>query len=228
MKKILVLAAMMAAVMVGRAEAGLIAYWNFNNPDNNAATSGTGTLAVAQGSGSLSWSGAAANLTYFGGTVTNMLDGDDRGLALALQNGANGANNGAHLEFNVSMTGKSELEISFAGQRTSTGFDSINVQWAVGAGAFNSFTTINDLASSMGTTTSTPAAIRTVNFLAVDSQIANQSDVRIRFVFSGGSTTSSAGNNRFDNVRFSAVPEPSALLLVGSVLGAGFLRRRRS
>jgi hypothetical protein len=47
-------------------------------------------------------------------------------------------------------------------------------------------------------------------------------------VFDGA--TGSTGNNRLDNITFSAtaIPEPSALLLVGSVIGAGALRRRRS
>jgi hypothetical protein len=207
-------------------EAALVAYWNFNNLATPSATSGTGSLGVSQGVGSLTWSGNSTNLVYFGGTVTNMQVGDDRGLAVALQNGLAGENNGDHLEFKISLVDLEDLSVSFAGQRTSTGFTAIDVSWAVGTGAFTTIATVNDLPSSMGTTTAVPAAIRTVDFSSVSDEIAGESDVRIRMTFSGGSTTAASGNVRLDNVTFIAVPEPTSALLGG--LGfVALLRRRR-
>ena len=216
-------------IMLGTANvyaSTLVAYWNFNNVDNPSATSGTGTLNVTQGSGSLTWSGNDINALYFAGTVTNMLSGDSRGLALALQNGTTGENNGAYLEFTLNLEELEDLTMSFAGQRTSSGFTTIDVSWAVGSGSFTSIASINDLPSSFGTTTTVPGAIRTVDFASVNESIGGETDVKIRMSFTGGDTGSATGNNRLDNIVFTAVPEPSTALL-GAIGLAALLRRRR-
>ena len=221
--------AITALAAASTSQAALVAYWNFNVPGDNAATTGTGTLNVTTGAGTLTWSGNPTNLTYFGGTVTNMQDGDDRGVALALQNGTSAVNNGSFLEFTLdltSLTTVQSLVLTFAAQRTSTGFDTITPSYAVGAGSFTDLAVVPTLETSMGTTTAVPGAIRTIDFASVNSSIAGESDVRIRLTFDGGSTSSTAGNNRFDNVTFTSVPEPSAALLGG--LGfLALLRRRR-
>ena len=203
----------------------LLSYWSFNNPDEPASTSGAGTLDVTEGSGTLSWSGQASNLVYFAGTVTNVVSGFDRGVALAIQNGTNGVNNGEHLEFGISMSGLQDLQMSFAVQRTSTGFTDIDVSWAVGAGSFTSIASFDDLPSSFGTTSEVPSAIRTIDFSSVNADVADESDVRIRMTFSGGNPSFATGNNRIDNVIFT-VPEPSTALF-GLMAALGFAVRRR-
>jgi hypothetical protein len=53
-------------------------------------------------------------------------------------------------------------------------------------------------------------------------------DAYLRLTLTGA--TAPAGNNRFDNIQFNAtaVPEPTSMLLAGSVaLGGVFLRLRR-
>lgn len=204
----------------------VIAYWNFNDPDNPAATSGTGTLNVTQGSGTLTWSGNPDNLVYFGGTVTNMQEGDDRGVAVALRNGTNGENNGSFLEFTLDLTGLEDLVLTFAAQRTNTGFTTATPSYAVGAGPFTTLATIPEFESSMGTTSENTDAIRTVDFSSANAEIAGQSDVRIRITLDGGDTSQAAGNNRFDNVTFTAVPEPTTALF-GCLGLLALLRRRR-
>jgi hypothetical protein len=224
-----------ALVNAGLAHGSTIAFWNFNSGTN--ATTGTfsaSTLDVTDGNGSLTFSNGTTGLVVFGGTVTNLPDpdpdGTGRGVALAIQNGDVGANNGSFLQINLDMTGLQDLGMSFAAQRTNNGFNAIDVSYAVGAGSYTSFFAVPTLESSMGTTSAVPASIRTVDFTSINGLIADQDDVRIRMTFSGGSTTASAGNNRFDNLTFTAnpVPEPSTVVLAAVGVGlVGFVARRR-
>ena len=207
----------------------LVAAWNFNS--GSSLTSGTfdatTTFAPSQGSGTLAFIGNdPGNVVVFGGTVTNLVEGDEtgRGVALAIRNGDVGANNGSFLEFGLDTSAHTNpLEMSFAGQRTSTGFTGIEVSVSSDGGVFVAVTTIDDLPSSMGTTAEVPEAIRTVNF---GSLIAD--DVRVRLTFFGGSTIAASGNNRLDNVQFNVIPEPSTYALIFGLLGLGgvLLRRR--
>ena len=223
-----------ALVNAGLAHGSTIAFWNFNSGTD--ATSGTfnaaTTLAVTEGSGTLTFSNGTTGLAVFAGTVTNLPspdpDGTGRGVALAIQNGTDGANNGSFLQINVDLTGLQNLGMSFAAQRTSTGFNAIDVSYAVGEGSYTSFFAVPTLETSMGTTSAVPASIRTVDFSSINNLIAGQDDVRIRMTFSGGSESASAGNNRFDNLTLTAVPEPSTVALAAMGLGlAGFAARRR-
>lgn len=226
-----------ALVNAGLAHGSTIAFWNFNS--GTSSTTGTfsaaTTFAVTEGSGTLTFSNGTTGLAVFGGTVTNLPspdpDATGRGVALAIQNGTSGANNGSFLQMNLDMTGLQDLGMSFAAQRTSTGFNAIDVSYAVGEGSYTSFFAVPLLEESMGTTSAVPASIRTVDFTSINGVIANQGDVRIRMTFSGGSTSSSAGNNRFDNLTLTAVPEPSTLGLAGvgvALAGLGAWGRRRT
>lgn len=196
-------------------DSGIFAFWNFNNGSD--ATSGTYSSAYLNSafdgtigsSASLSFSGDTG-LVVFGGTVTGLPspdpDGTGRGVALAIQNGTAAVNNGSFLEFSLNLTGLESLGMSFAGQRTNTGFDSILVSYSTDGGV--NFTelapnTIALLESGMGTTSAVPASIRSVDFSGITS-LNGAADARFRFTFGGGSTTSTAGNNRFDNWQFTA------------------------
>lgn len=226
LKKTLLTLAFSIAALSSSTATTLVAYWNFNDPVTPSNTTGTGTLDVTQGAGALTWSGNPTNLVYFGGSVTNMQVSDERGLALALRNGLNGENNGSFLEFTLDLTGLDNIVLTFAAQRTSTGFTSAIPSYAVGAGPFTTLAAIPQFETGMGTTTAVPAAIRTVDFSSENFAIAGQADVKIRLTLDGGSETSENGNNRFDNVTFTSIPEPSAALLGG--LGfIALLRRRR-
>ncbi|MBL8890192.1 MAG: PEP-CTERM sorting domain-containing protein [Planctomycetaceae bacterium] len=63
---------------------------------------------------------------------------------------------------------------------------------------------------------------RTFSFTLPSPVTVSNGQFRIRFVRSSGERL------MVDNFSLSAVPEPSALLLVGSIFGASFLRRRRA
>lgn len=205
-------------------DTGVFGFWNFNS--GASATTGTfsaATLAPTFGTGTLAFSGTDG-ITVFGGTVTNLPspdpDGTGRGVALAIQGGTDLVNNGSNLTFALNMTNLSDLSFSFAGQRTATGFDSINVSYSLGGSSFVSFGNIAELSTSMGTTTAVPASIRTVDFSSV-AGFTNNNDVRVQLTFDGASQ--SGGNNRFDNFQFEAtvIPEPSVVLVFG--LGLAFI-----
>ena len=97
------------------ARADEIAIWNFNDSD----------LAADHGTGTLTTNFVAANVGFSTpGSTINARAGDPAGLSLALQNGTGGVNNGASLTMYVSTEGFENIVVSFAAQRTSTGFSS--------------------------------------------------------------------------------------------------------
>lgn len=217
-------------------QSGVFAFWNFNaGSDATTGEYSPANLDPAFGSGTLAFSGTS-HITIFAGSVTNLPATDPtetgRGVALAVQNGPGGLNNGSHLTFTLDLTNLTNLSFSYAAQRTATGFNSTAVSYSNDGGqSYITYTQIPTHESSMGTTSAAPASIRTVNMSDLSAEIANLSDVRVRLTFDGGSTTSDAGNNRFDNFQFVAtvVPEPSiyAALLGLGVLGLALLRRYR-
>lgn len=214
MKAMFATIAAIAAAMTMSASADLIAYWDFNEAD----------LAVSQGAGTLTHNFDDSNVVFFTGTTVNALDGVPSGSALALQNGTDGINNGAWIQFSISTAGLQDLVMSFASQRTSTGFEFNQVSWSSdGGGSFTDLGGTYTPASSFAGT-----GVLSFDFSGI-SALNDNADVVIRITFDGGSTTSSAGNNRIDNVQFNAnvIPAPGALALLG-MAGLAGVRRRRS
>lgn len=197
-----------AAAFAGAARADLIAGWSFNDTAN--------LLGASHGAGTMTTSFTGANLTSFTGTVTNAVSGDAAGQALAL---VNQVNNGGTLTIQVSLTGFENPVLTFAGQRTGTGFNSDQIAYSTDGVSFTNFGSPMVLPSSFGTT------VQTVDFSAIDT-LDNAAAVYIRITFTGASSAS--GNNRLDNVQVNAAavtPAPSAAALMG--LGGLVLGRRR-
>jgi len=201
-------------------ESGVFAFWNFNS--GSSSTSGTyspSALDAAFGSSvaSLSFTGSSG-LVVFGGTVTNLpeppADETGRGVALAVQVGTDLVNNGESLIFALNLSVFEDVVMTFAGQRTSTGFDSIEVSYSIDGGAtYTVFGSVPLLASSMGTTAEVPASIRTLDLSGV-SAINGQSRVRLKLTLDGG--TASSGNIRLDNVQFTGTRAESTTPLITS------------
>jgi hypothetical protein len=194
------------------ARADEIAIWNFNDSD----------LTVDHGAGSLITTFPLVG--FAAGTSVNARLGDPALQALSL---SGIANNGQSITFSLSTVGFGDIRVSFATQRTSTGFNSNQFQYSL-----DGLTFINLHAPY------NPAA--TFSLIAFDlstvTGLNNNPNAVFRIVFNGA--TSSTGNNRLDNLvvegtslESAPVPEPASLVLlatgVGGLLSARLAKRKR-
>ena len=108
---------------------------------------------------------------------------------MTLQGGTSNANNGRTLDLNVSTAGLNNIVISFATIRTSTGFNSNQLQYSLDGVAFVDF----------GAPYTPPLTFGLVTFdLSSISGLNDNPDAAFRIVFNGA--TSATGNNRIDNL----------------------------
>lgn len=213
------------------AQAGLIAYWNFNSlniatasapgaggvPTSIAATSGTGSLNLA------TWGGLVDD---FAGSTLNALNGDPAEESLSLVVGGTSApfpGNNSFITFSTSLTGNENPILSFATRGTTTGFNSGVWSWSLNGSSFTVIPGVNTA------TTSTTFATTSVDLSSINA-LDNAATVFFRYTLSGG--TGSSGNNRIDNFQINAsqitaVPEPTSMALVGVALAGGLLRTYR-
>lgn len=189
-----------------------IAVWNFN--DSN--------LSVDHGIGSLLTS--FPSFGFAAGTTINSRQGDAALQALSL---VGIANNGQSITFSVSTVGFGSISVSFATQRTSTGFNNNQFQYSLDGVNFIDFSAPYNPAASFSVVAFDLSGIAGLN---------NNPNAAFRIVFNGA--TSSTGNNRLDNLVVEGtplegepVPEPASLALLAtgvmSVLGARRVRRKR-
>jgi hypothetical protein len=209
----LTLLALFLIICSQRTCADELAVWNFN--DSN--------LLVDHGSGTLTTSVAAANISFAAGTATNGRQGDLAGQSLQLQGGTGTVNNGRDLTFNVSTVGFANIVVSFATQGTSTGFNNNQFQYSLDGTTFVNFGSPYVPAAAFG-------SIPVVFSLTSIAGLNNNPNAAFRIIFGGA--TSSTGNNRIDNIvvegSSTTIPEPTSMLLLFTGLtGLYGLRRRR-
>jgi len=182
-----------------------LAAWSFptttaapNTPTSFAAEFGTqsGTAMMyangTNGSSSFSQINASnTELNMFGGSTVN----DPKGTpsttgALAI---VNQSANGKSIVIKFSMTGYQNPIVTFAIQRTGTGFTDQAWDYSIDGVNFTNATTVNSIASSF--------ALKTVDLSSFNS-IDNAANVYLRITFTGA--TAAAGNNRIDNIQIKA------------------------
>ncbi len=164
-------------------EATLMAGWNFNDTEY--------FIDPAHGSGSLDTNNLLS-VTNFAGSTTNAYNGDESGQALSIEQGTAPGNNGRSITFQLEMTDRNSLTLSYATRGTTEGFT--DHQWAWSTDGAN-FTTVETIEGRNVTDWSR----QTVDFSGVGA-LNNAAAVYIRCTLSGAS--SAQGNNRFDNVLF--------------------------
>ncbi|MCS6770928.1 MAG: autotransporter-associated beta strand repeat-containing protein [Kiritimatiellae bacterium] len=160
----------------------LVAAWNFNNAGSR--------MAVSHGSGTLVDTLISTNSNT--GTSLNSYENDPAGDDLTVQGSGN---IGRSLRFDLDMSGRKDLVVSFAARRSSTGYDSNRIEVAVGSGPF---VVVNanwaPALDTWGTHTFDLSSYTNLNG-------APQISFRITF---GTNAVSGLGNNRFDNFQFNA------------------------
>lgn len=242
-----------SAALACSAEAALVAAWDFQTTTNGgtaaaAAPAISRTFVANFGSGALYLDGTNGSSSFFvptsGTTNTELnaftgtsLNADTTigmstvtsgAASLAVvggltPSGGSPAANGKSMVFKFSMAGFSNLSVSYATQRSGTGFTSQVLEYSVDGVNWSSIGANTSVQSSFSTL-GTPPGVATV-FSGI-SGLDGAAVAYVRMTLTGA--TNSSGNNRFDNFIFSAdvVPAPGAMALLGvaGLLGA---RRRR-
>lgn len=175
-------------------------FGNFNDSD----------LVVDHGTGTLTTNFNLVNVLFTSaGTSTNARQGDLPGQSITLQGGTSNANNGRSLSLYVSTVGLSDIAISFATQRTSTGFNTNQFQYSLDGVTFINF----------GAPYAPPLTFGLVMFdLSGISGVNDNPNAAFRILFNGATSTS--GNNRIDNLVVEGqnistpIPEPASILLL--------------
>lgn len=219
----------------GVASADSVAVYNFNDAATSSSTpADTAALYSVDRTTSSSQASSSfdpSTVFSFNGTTVNADMSDAAGSALALRNGTNGANNGGYFRFTADLTNYIDPTVSFAIQRTGTGFNSDQFQYSIDGTNFVSFDPVFTPASSF--------AVQSFNLSGING-LDNNANAQFQILFNGGSTTSTAGNNRIDNLivggTFSPkagpapVPEASTMVSFGLMgllaLGGVAVRRR--
>ena len=201
----------------------LIAGWDFQTTTNGGtavaaspatpkiytANLGSGTIYLDGSNGSSDWFVPASGTTNtelngFGGTDLNATRGLSTAItspaALALTGGAGNAANGKSLVFQFSMTGRSGLAVSYATQRTSTGFTSQVWEYSADGQTWSPLATVASGADA-STITSTFATTGVIT-LPVVAALDNAPTAYLRLTVTGA--TAATGNNRIDNIQLVA------------------------
>ena len=205
------LTVLLCLALSGSAYSDVISLWNFNDDD---------LLSVDRGSGFMTTDFSSISSTS--GTSLNVRDGDPAGQALRL---AGTANNGGSLTWMVNTEGFDTITVSFAGIRTSTGFNNNEFMYTLDSGvSWTNFATYDP---------GTAFTLQAFDLGGIPA-LNNNPYVGFRIVFWGA--TSSSGNNRIDNLVVSGeqmslppapVPEPSTIVLTAAGMVCLFLRLRR-
>ncbi|MEX1045088.1 MAG: DNA/RNA non-specific endonuclease [Chthoniobacterales bacterium] len=171
-----------------------------NTPLVYQANFGSGSLHLDGANGSSAWITSTNSITNqvsgFAGTTLNTAPGFSTNTtspsALALLAGASNSANNNSLVFKFGMAGKKDLAVSYATRGTSTGFTTHT--WSYSTNATN----WTEVSTQTGRTNSSFSAIT----LPVITNVDDAAEVYMRLVVTGATT--SAGNNRLDNIQLVA------------------------
>jgi hypothetical protein len=216
MKKLLALLILLSTCYSAIYSQFLLAGWDFqtttnggtacaaapSSPTSFTANFGSGTIYANGTNGSSTWVTATSGneITAFAGSAVNAGTGfsttTNTPASIAL---VNTTANTKSIVFSVNMTGNKDLIISYATQRTSSGFTSQAWEYSTtGTGGWTNFSTQTTILTSFGVIT-----------LPTVTALDNISTAFIRLTVTGATATS--GNNRLDNIQFRACKQNVSL-----------------
>lgn len=179
--------------------ADTVAYWNFNSLSiATASTPGNGgvptSIVANQGTGTLSLTGYGGTVDDFAGSTVNVIAPDASGASLSVvAGGATFPGNGTYIELQLNLADFADPIVTYATQKTSTGYNSGAWSYSVGGGTFTNITP--------AVVPPAAYALATVDLSSINA-VDGQANVRLRCTFTGASTA--AGNNRIDNLQINA------------------------
>jgi len=201
------------------AQSTVIYYWDFNAADS-AVHSPFYTVA---GAGSATYNYICAYTDYTGGSSVNVKSGDIAGECIRFRDPADS------VIFLMPTTGYQNIRFSYAEQRTGSGSAQNIISYTTDGTHF--VPTIDPTDGSTYGVDSTDAVVDTVigwqllsYTFAADTLTKNNSHFAVKIVFVGVDT-SSAGNDRFDNVTLAGDPlgtAPSGISTVVSNSGVSY------
>jgi hypothetical protein len=180
----------------------LIYYWNFNDNAPAANTNWDQPIPATIGNAEITYTFTEAY--SFAGTTINGIDGEVNGGSFAPRGGNEMINNGAHFTMSAPTTGYQDIILSYPTRRTSTGFNTQEVQYTVNG---TTWLTKEIIDISGFDNNWVAGQLVTINFSGV-SGVDNNPSFAIRIILTGA--TSAAGNNRFDNIRINGA-QPGAV-----------------
>lgn len=221
MKKVLLVAALVAGVMTAQAQS-LVLYYNFNDTSSASAflTPSVSTVGASISTdlgvpgGSL-FGPANGNFGTFAGSTQNARLGDVAGGSFAFAAGTGFATQSQTITLQYNSTGLTNQVLTQWAQRSNTGFNAVALDYRIGQGSW-----VN-IASGV-TVSVSPGALITVN---LPNAMDNQADVSLRWTISGATGTN--GTFRTDNITIDAVPEPMTMSVLALGLAGLAARRRR-
>lgn len=203
----------LAAASLSVANADTVAYWNFNSLSiATASTPGNGgvptSIVANQGTGTLSLTGYGGTVDDFAGSTVNVIAPDASGASLSLvAGGATFPGNGTYVELQFNLADYADPIVTYATQKTSTGYNSGVWSYSVGGGAFTNITP--------AIVPPAAYAVATVDLSSINA-VDGQANVRLRCTFTGASTA--AGNNRIDNLQINATRTSDSVAPLASTL----------
>jgi len=170
------------------ARADVVASWNFNGLSGTVPA----TVQADAGKGVANFTEFTGGLGSLAGTDVNALTGDVAGQALSV---TGSGQNGKSMVFEVDATGLSQLSISLASRRSSSGFSTATIDVWNGT-AWQRATTFD----------ASTVQWQQHQFSLSEFTVLNNGMARLRLKVENA--TSGSGNIRFDNVRVEGVPVP--------------------
>lgn len=209
-------------VMLGRGAHAqtILDYFSFNTSQSQDTGIKTGILSNTFASGDV----------FLGsnGSATNKQSGYTAGSALYLVGGAKTGsvypNNGKYLQLQTSSSGYMGLKLSFAVERTSTGFTSNQVSYSTDGTNFTNFGTAYTPADSY----SSGNGLQSFDFTSINELNNKTTSIYFRITFDGA--TAANGANHLDNLLLTASETPAPPGLVSLLIGlcvSGWKARRR-